>query len=79
MSYLSYGVPSEWLADTRQATEDTLLTLADHLPGEAAEALLELATGGKPRVATPTAACGQSLRSPRRFAPVPRDGERRGA
>ena len=25
--------------------------LADHLPGEAAEALLELATGGKPRVA----------------------------
>jgi mRNA-degrading endonuclease RelE of RelBE toxin-antitoxin system len=51
---LSYGVPSEWLADTRQATEDTLLTLADHLPGEAAEALLELATGGKPRVATPT-------------------------
>ena len=30
-------------------TEDTLLALADHLPGEAAEALLELATGGKPR------------------------------
>ena len=28
-----------------------LLTLADHLPGEAAEALLEFATGGKPRVA----------------------------
>lgn len=52
---LSYGVPSEWLADTRQATEDTLLELADHLPGEAAEALLELATGGRPRVATPPA------------------------
>jgi hypothetical protein len=52
---LSYGVPSEWLADARQATEDTVLSLADHLPGEAAEALLELATGGKPRVATPTA------------------------
>lgn len=46
---LSYGVPAEWLNDVRQATEDTLLTLADHLPGEAAEALLELATGGKPR------------------------------
>jgi hypothetical protein len=30
--------------------EDTLLALADHLPAEAAEALLELATGGKPRV-----------------------------
>lgn len=48
---LSYGVPSEWLADVREANEDTLLVLADHLPGEAAEALLELAVGGKPEVA----------------------------
>ncbi len=47
---LGFGVPTEWLLDVRQATEDTLLTLADHLPGEAAEALLELATGGKPRL-----------------------------
>jgi len=47
---LGYGVPAEWLADVKKATEDTLLVLADHLPGEAAEALLELATGGKPRV-----------------------------
>ena len=47
---LSYGVPPEWLGDVRQANEDSLLTLADRLPGEAAEALLELATGGKPRV-----------------------------
>jgi mRNA-degrading endonuclease RelE of RelBE toxin-antitoxin system len=47
---LGYGVPAEWLADVRQATEDTLLALADHLPAEAAEALLELATGGKPRI-----------------------------
>jgi mRNA-degrading endonuclease RelE of RelBE toxin-antitoxin system len=46
---LSYGVPAEWLDDVRAATEDTLLSLADHLPGEAAEALLELATGGTPR------------------------------
>lgn len=53
---LSYGVPPEWLADVRTANEDTLLTLADHLPAEAAEALLELATGGKPRVATPVEA-----------------------
>lgn len=43
---LAYGVPVEWLSDVRSATEDTLLGLADHLPGEAAEALLELATGG---------------------------------
>lgn len=48
---LSYGVPTEWLPDVRQANEDTLLQLADHLPREAAEALLELATGGKPQTA----------------------------
>ena len=52
---LSYGVPVEWLHDVRQANEDTLLTLADHLPSEAAEALLELATGGKPQAAQPAA------------------------
>lgn len=54
---LGYGVPTEWLADVKAATESTLLDLVDHLPAEAAEALLELATGGKPRVpapATPT-------------------------
>jgi len=50
---LGYGVPAEWLQDVREATEDTLLTLAEHLPAEAAEALLELATGGKPRVVEP--------------------------
>jgi superfamily I DNA/RNA helicase/mRNA-degrading endonuclease RelE of RelBE toxin-antitoxin system len=51
---LSYGVPLEWLPDVKQANEDTLLALADHLPAEAAEALLEIATGGKPRVPTPS-------------------------
>ena len=48
---LSYGVPVDWLDDVRVATEDTLFALSDHLPAEASEALLELATGGKPRVA----------------------------
>jgi hypothetical protein len=46
---LGYGVPAEWLADVRAADEDSLLALADHLPAEAAEALLELAVGGTPR------------------------------
>jgi mRNA-degrading endonuclease RelE of RelBE toxin-antitoxin system len=50
---LGYGVPTEWLNDVRQATEDSLLLLADRLPAEASEALLELATGGKPRMAQP--------------------------
>lgn len=46
---LGFGVPPEWLEDVRQATDDTLFDLADHLPQEASEALLELATGGKPQ------------------------------
>jgi mRNA-degrading endonuclease RelE of RelBE toxin-antitoxin system len=46
---LGYGVPPEWLADVHAATEDNYLELADHLPAEAAEALLELAVGGTPR------------------------------
>lgn len=50
---LGYGVPPEWLDDVRIATEDSLLDLADHLPAEAAEALLELAIGGKPQPAKP--------------------------
>lgn len=53
---LQYGIPKEWLADVKVATEDTLLALSDHLPAEAAEALLELATGGKPRQAPVAAA-----------------------
>lgn len=48
---LSYGVPTDWLDDVRQADEDSLLELAEHLPAEAAEALLELATGGTPQPA----------------------------
>lgn len=67
---LGYGVPAEWLGDAKKATEDTLLGLADHLPAEAAEALLELATGGKPRVAQPSAATTNPFEHPdaqRRF------------
>lgn len=45
---LGFGVPLEWLDDVRNANDDSLLELAVHLPSEAAEALLELATGGSP-------------------------------
>ncbi|MGO9604007.1 MAG: UvrD-helicase domain-containing protein [Candidatus Binataceae bacterium] len=55
---LKYGVPVEWLKDVRSANEDSLLELAPHLPAEASEALLELATGGKP----------QEVTAPRTFA-----------
>ncbi len=53
---LGYGVPPEWVDEVKAATEDTVLALADHLPGEAAEALLELATGGRPSVPKPVPA-----------------------
>ena len=53
---LSYGVPAEWLDDVRGTDEDGVLELADHLPAEAAEALLELATGGRPQITQPVIA-----------------------
>jgi mRNA-degrading endonuclease RelE of RelBE toxin-antitoxin system len=52
---LKYGVPPEWIDDVRKANEDTILELADHLPGEAAEALLCLATGTLPQIIPPAA------------------------
>lgn len=52
---LAYGIPAEWLADVRAATEATLLDLTGHLPAEAAEALLEIATGGRPKPPQPAA------------------------
>lgn len=45
---LGYGVPAEWLDDVQKANEDALLALVEHLPAEAGEALLQLATGGTP-------------------------------
>jgi superfamily I DNA/RNA helicase len=70
---LAYGVPQEWLVDVRQATEDTILSLADHLPAEAAEALLELATGGSPQKPQPAAVPSDPFEHPdaqRRFRVV---------
>ena len=67
---LSYGVPAEWLNDVRNANEDSLLELAEHLPSEAAEALLELAVGGTPQVVKPVAAIADPFEHPdarRRF------------
>lgn len=47
---LNYGVPSDWIEDVKQATEETLFEIADYLPQEAAEALLDLATGKTPKL-----------------------------
>lgn len=51
---LAYGVPPEWIRDVQRADEETLLALTERLPAEAAEALLELATGGTPHVPAAT-------------------------
>ncbi len=67
---LAYGVPPEWLAEVRKADESTLLAVVEHLPGEAAEALLELATGGKPEIAKAATPAANSFAHPdaqRRF------------
>ena len=50
---LGYGVPAEWLGDVRMANEDSVLDLADHLPAEAGEALLDLAVGKYPQPSLP--------------------------
>lgn len=67
---LGWGVPQAWLADVRGADEDSLLDLAPHLPAEATEALLELATGGRPQPSAPPPPSGDPFDHPdaqRRF------------
>ena len=67
---LGYGVPAEWVADAWAADDDSLLVLADHLP---AEALLEPATGGTPRVPPPAGPAANPFDHPdarRRFRAV---------
>ena len=53
---LAVGVPPDWVADVQAATEDAFLALADHLPAEAAEALLEYVGTGRLRPPAPVAA-----------------------
>ena len=43
---LSAGVPTDWLADIRAASEDAFIEHSPHLPAEAAESLLQYATTG---------------------------------
>jgi hypothetical protein len=71
---LAYGVPVEWLAAVRNATEDTLFDIADHLPQEASESLLNLATGGTPPVPAAASAAADPFTHPdaqRRFRVLP--------
>ncbi len=47
---LSWGVPEDWLETVREATDDTVLDIAGHLPDEAQEAVLAAAVGEAPTV-----------------------------
>src|SRR5690606_34972552 len=67
---LTYGVPAEWLDDVLGATDETVLDIAAHLPQEAAEAVLDLATGRTPTVAVVVAPAADPFAHPdaqRRF------------
>ena len=50
---LAVGVPADWVADVQAAGEDAFFTLAEHLPAEAAEALLQYASTGRLPPPTP--------------------------
>jgi hypothetical protein len=67
---LGYGVPPEWLDAVRRADEDSLFDIADRLPQEAAEALLNLVTVTTPQPPSPAPAAGDPFAHPdaqRRF------------
>ncbi len=70
---LSVGVPEDWLADVTQADDDRFLALADHLPAEAAEALLEYVSTGTLKRPEPAVAGADPFAHPdamRRFRVV---------
>jgi len=70
---LSIGVPADWVADVRAATEDGFFALAEHLPAEASEGLLEYATTGVLPKPTPIAPAADPFAHPdalRRIRPI---------
>ncbi len=70
---MSIGVPADWLVDVRAASEDRFFALADHLPAEAVEALLEYATTGRLPAPAPAPASADPFAHPdalRRIRPI---------
>lgn len=67
---LAVGVPEDWVPDVRQATEDGFFEFTDHIPAEAAEALLDYVATGvfrKPEKAVPGASSFDHPDARRRF------------
>jgi len=52
---LSISVPEDWIEDVLRADDDRFLALSDHLPAEAAEALLEYVSTGTLKAPVPLA------------------------
>lgn len=70
---LSIGVPADWVADVRAATEDGFFALAEHLPAEASEGLLEYAATGVLPKPAPIAQAADPFAHPdalRRIRPI---------
>lgn len=70
---MKYGVPKVWLEKLRAADEDELLALAERLPSEAGEAVLDLAVGVIPEVPQPIAKDANPFEHPdakRRFRTI---------
>lgn len=67
---LGFGVPVEWLDDVRKANEDEILEIAEHLPDEAAEALLTLAVGEPPRAIEPPVTVVDPTKPPEVSLPI---------
>jgi hypothetical protein len=61
---LSIGVPDDWLADVRAASEDGFFALTAHLPAEASEALLEYAASGRLVAPAPVSAIADPFAHP---------------
>ncbi len=74
---LSYGVPANGWPMFGRPTK-IRSCMADHLPTEASEALLELATGGKPDSRSTRRAGGRPICASGRAAAIPGDEQRRG-
>ena len=61
---LGWGIPPDWIDDVRSADEETLLSIAERLPADAAEALLALATGVEPDCRERIAPAGDGFEHP---------------
>ena len=53
---LAWGIPDDWIDDIRTTNEDRVLAIAERLPQEASEAILEYIVSGTVRTPEPTGA-----------------------